>query len=177
MKAQWISDHEWTRIQHLLPIVCVDVLSVRFAPGTRQIDALGLILRETPHQGQRWCLVGGRMAYDESLGEAIARHLFDTLGQNIQFQVRDDQQPIFVAQYLPGARAGFPLDPRKHAVALTYCLEIGGSPVPQHEAIAFDWFSPDRLPLPDEFGFEQNLVVDACLERLMGQHAVRQRTE
>lgn len=162
-----IPEKEWAQIQRRIPIVCVDILTLQCTPEPeRRIQAVGLILRDTPHQGQRWCLVGGRIRHNESLGEAITRQMRDTLGPRVTFTVDDDEQPLYVGQYFPEHRSDFPMDPRKHAIGLTYWLEVGGSPMPREEALLFEWFPPDHLPPRERFGFEQDLVVYACLDRL-----------
>jgi ADP-ribose pyrophosphatase YjhB (NUDIX family) len=130
------------------------------------VEAIGLILRETPNQGQRWCLVGGRLLYGESLRDAIVRQVGETLGTKARIHLKRDQQPLYIAQYAPHGIEPFGLDPRQHAVALTYISRITGSPVPQGEAVAFEWFDVRKLPPPERFGFGQHRLVNACLRLL-----------
>jgi hypothetical protein len=106
------------------------------------------------------------MLYGESLGNAVQRQLHSTLGEEVDFQIASASQPTYVAQYRPFIGDGFQLDPRQHAIGLTYCIEVAGVPRAQGEAIAFDWFEPKALPQPQEFGFQQDHVVEACLKRL-----------
>jgi hypothetical protein len=40
---------------------------------------------------------------------------------------------------------------------------------PQGEALAFDWFQPSKLPDPEQFGFNQDRVVAACVARVNGK--------
>ncbi|MEO7001320.1 MAG: DUF4916 domain-containing protein, partial [Ktedonobacterales bacterium] len=94
------------------------------------------------------------------------RQLHEALGDHISFHVVPDEQPLYVAQYIQHPTHVFPVDPRKHAIGLTYCLEIEGEPTAQGEALLFDWFSPDMLPSPAQFGFGQERVVAACLDCL-----------
>jgi ADP-ribose pyrophosphatase YjhB (NUDIX family) len=165
MTQGWLPPDEYRRAQQTLPISCVDVLPLQYTES-RKVRAIGLIFRDTPHQGERWCLVGGRMLYGESFGKAVRRQLTDTLGKNINFEIAPTSQPMYVAQYRPFIGDGFQLDPRQHAIGLTYCIEIFGEPRAQGEASAFDWFEPKALPQPQEFGFQQDRVVAACLKRL-----------
>ena len=146
-----------------VPIVCVDVLPMRTGHGA---DEIGLILRDTPHQGRRWCLVGGRVFRDESLVDAVARHLWGTLGAEIRFDLHPDAQPIYVSQYFTTERDGALVDPRQHAVAMNYCIEVSGPVVAQGEAHEFRWFDRLRLPAAYEFGFGQDRVVAECLKRI-----------
>ena len=106
------------------------------------------------------------MLYGESFGNAVKRQLVDTLDKEIGYEIAPAAQPTYVAQYRPLIGDGFQIHPRQHAIGLTYCLEITGAPNPQGEAIAFDWFEPKGLPEPQEFGFRQDYVVEACLKRL-----------
>lgn len=158
----WLSPADWERAQATLPIPHVDIVVLRRRGGTVQA---GLILRDTPHQGRRWNLVGGRMQHGESLGAAIRRELTAALGDDVAVAVEEDEQPHFVAQYAPDAGWPFLPDPRKHAVALTYALEIKGSVRPRGEALDFRWSPLAALPARPSWGFGQDRACDACLRR------------
>ncbi len=167
MKPGWLDSDRWHEIQESVPVACVDVLPLQFeAKGKGSNTAVGLIFRETPHQGRRWCLVGGRIFRNESLTEAVSDQLRDALGEEIQFELEQEIQPHYVAQYfdIPRAIGGF--DPRQHAIGLTYCVQVKGAIHARGEALSFAWFHPRRLPAPEEFGFDQDRVVAACLARL-----------
>lgn len=124
---------------------------------------MGLILRETPHQGRRWCLVGGRLLRNEALSEGVARQLYETLGNDIDFNIDPGLQPTYVAQYFTLLRDDGGLDPRQHAVGLTFCVPISGTVRACGEALSFTWFDRDNLPNAGEFGFNQDRVVARCL--------------
>lgn len=163
----WLAAEEWGRVQQLVPIVCVDVLPLRRAAGSSdEAVEIGLIRRQTPHQGARWCLVGGRLLRNESLPEAICRQVMETLGPGAVVQPPVDLRPVYVAQYFSRPRVGELFDPRQHAVGLTYALMVSGDVRPQGEALDFAWFSPASLPPVEAFGFEQERVVAACLDWL-----------
>jgi ADP-ribose pyrophosphatase YjhB (NUDIX family) len=167
VKQRWFSSSRWKSIQESVPITCVDVLPVRFAAGSpKRVNAVGLILRETPHEGKRWCLVGGRLLYGESLEEAIHRQIKETLGSRVHVAVGRDPQPLYVKQYSPRGRSPFSVDPRQHSVGLTYASQIKGTPVAGGEAISFKWFDVTSLPKAKEFGFGQDTVVRICLQLL-----------
>jgi ADP-ribose pyrophosphatase YjhB (NUDIX family) len=147
-------------------VVCVDVLPVCFSPRSRNdVRLVGLIYRDTP-QGRKWCLIGGRLLYAESLSQAIRRQVRDALGRRVKIHVRSDQQPLHVAQYSPTGRKPFALDPRQHSVALTYALEMKGAPTPGGEAIQFKWFEITKIPRGKQLGFGQDAVLTACLRLL-----------
>jgi ADP-ribose pyrophosphatase YjhB (NUDIX family) len=160
----WLDASDWKRAQQSLPIACVDVVPVRL-DGSGKLVRIGLIFRDTPHQGRRWCVVGGRLWRNESVAEAITRQLLETLGTHIAFQIEPDPQPAYVAQYFPVAREVGSLDPRQHALTLNFVIPITGEPRAGGEALEFRWFEPSRLPGPEQFGFGQDRFVAACLQR------------
>jgi ADP-ribose pyrophosphatase YjhB (NUDIX family) len=169
-RSAWLSPADWRTVQSSVPVACVDVIPVRGFVGARpndarRVESVGLILRDTPHQGRRWCLVGGRMFRNESFAEAIARQLLETLGPGVTFDVPPDVQPAFVAQYFTEPRPVGVHDPRQHALGHTFVVPVAGDTRPQGEAHDFRWFPADALPPVTEFGFGQERVVAACLHR------------
>ncbi|GAB6903639.1 hypothetical protein JCM9957A_67310 [Kineosporia succinea] len=133
-----------------LPIACVDLLPVQ-RDDTGRVSHVGLIERDSP-MGRRWCHLGGRVGYDESLQEAGRRHLEDSLRDIGGVVV--ETEPYFVNQYFPSPRAGMGVDPRKHAVAVCYLalFPSGSAPRAQgSEALNFQWFPVDALPDDDDF--------------------------
>ena len=165
--STWLSAEDWRKVQASVPIACVDVLPVRPAKGTdaaaRRFDSVGLILRDTPHQGRRWCLIGGRMFRNESFPQAVSRQLRETLGRGVTFDLPADVQPDFVAQYFTEPGPVGCLDPRQHAIGNTFVVPVAGTAHAQGEAHDFRWFPLDALPRPQEFGFDQDRVLAACL--------------
>lgn len=167
MNSNWLDPETWRQIQERIPITCVDILPLKLTKGVYgDLQALGLIMRETPHQGQRWCLVGGRLQLNESFHEAIGREIQDALGDDVQFQIDQGIQPDFVAEYFTFHKKQGGYDPRQHAIGLTFCVPLEGNIRPKGEAIAFEWFKPSQLPTSEKFGFNQDKVVKACLTRL-----------
>ena len=162
-KKQWLSDDDWKRTRQTMPIACVDVVPVRM--DASEILAVGLIHRDTPLQGRRWCVVGGRLWRDEPLGDAIARQLRETLGDSIRFSILREPQPDYVVTYFSQPREIGLHDPRQHALTLNFVVPISGTVTPGGEALDFRWFDIDALPTADEFGFGQKLVVRECLLR------------
>ena len=161
-----LSPADWKWIQKSMPVVCVDFLPVQLSPAPKhELQAVGLIYRETP-RGRRWCLIGGRLLYGESLTKAIRRQASETLGRHVKVHIGPDQQPLYIAQYSPSGRAPFSLDPRQHAVGLTFAVEMEGRPTPRGEAIKFAWFGNARIPAARGLGFGQNGVIEACVRLL-----------
>ena len=166
----WLPTDEWRRVQRCLPIVCVDVLPIRRLQG--EIQDFGLILRETPHQGRQWCLIGGRLQYNELLTEGVERELREALGDNINYTYFGNGEPLKVAQYLPTPDKGELYDPRQHALGLTFAVELSGSFTQQGEALEFAWFPAAGLAEMEGIGFGQKPMLIECLRRLLGLERV-----
>ena len=151
----------WKKAQQSLPICCVDILPVmRGADGT--VEAVGLIYRDTPHEGRRWCLVGGRLFRDESFAEAITRQIHHTLGVGMKFELAKDLRPAHVAQYFTEKQDGLLHDPRQHAVSIIFAVAMEGIAEPCGEALDFRWYKLGELA-ECSFGFGQGKVVAECL--------------
>jgi ADP-ribose pyrophosphatase YjhB (NUDIX family) len=161
----WLSADDWKWVQDHMPIPCADVVPVQLGADGRTIARVGLIYRDTPHQGMRWCMVGGRMWRNESLAEAAGRQLRETLGPGVQFQIDPERQPDFVVQYFTARRSIGYLDPRQHAITLAIVVPITGEIAAMGEAESFKWFSPDDLPPTGDWGFEQDRATRKCIQR------------
>jgi ADP-ribose pyrophosphatase YjhB (NUDIX family) len=99
------------------------------------------------------------------MSEAARRQLRETLGDDIQFQIDPAAQPEYIAQYFTEDRGFGLIDPRQHAIALTFVVEVSGTARAAGEAYEFRWFPVTHLPLPDQCGFGQDRVIAACLTR------------
>ena len=160
--SNWLPAEEWDRIQQVLPILCVDLMPVRHRMDASGFD-VGLILRETPHQGQRWCLIGGRVRHLETLRNALSREWESALGTEFSPENLLSTRPE-VVEYRPDTIPGRPHDPRKHAVAATYVvLADGEHTATGGEALSFRWFHLEDLS-PDLVGFGQETLVAGLLE-------------
>ena len=107
-------------------------------------------------------MVGGGIHRRESVAEAAARHIRETLGPDVTWDDICISSPITVGEYFPVRRAASGYDPRKHAIAPTYAVLISGAVSAGGEAISFRWFSEDDLPL-DAVGFGQAEVIRRML--------------
>lgn len=150
-------------MQTHVPVACVDLL-VLPGPGAPGWARFGLIRRATPHQGERWCLVGGRVRYGEQLRTAARRHLDESLGPGAL--VGGISGPLCVCEYLPGVDLTRLHDPRQHAIASVLSCRVGPDVSCAGEAHRFAWFA--SIPDVAEWGFRQDLAVAAALARLPG---------
>lgn len=165
-KNGWLPNRKWKTIQSSVPVTCVDVLLVkRDRTGSRQ---WGLIYRETPHQGRRWCLIGGRLLLNEAFRAAIIRQVRETLDIDVRRSLSSDVQPIFTAEYFSRHFRGAMFDPRQHAIGLVFVVEVRKDfkPRPKGEALKFEWFDEKQLQKPALFGFGQKRVLAECIRRL-----------
>jgi ADP-ribose pyrophosphatase YjhB (NUDIX family) len=158
---QWMPAADYEFIQARVPILCVDVL---LSPNDdpRQV---ALIRRATP-DGDRWCLIGGRVLRNEHLPAAVERHVEATLGHAVRVD-RSTLELGAVIEYFTERDMGDFYDPRKHAVALTYSAscECTGEPEALGEALEFGWFKIDQLSEVN-FGFGQGEAVARVLSKL-----------
>lgn len=176
-----LDEKDWKWASERLPIACVDLLPVqRDAAG--RVARIGLIRRDSP-MGPRWCHLGGRVLYGETLAEALRRHLTGSLSGTEGAEIATN--PYFVNQYFPNhdhPDAGF--DPRKHAVAVCHLVEFspGARPAAHgSEALSFAWFSVDALPQDSELWPGSKLMIDRReivgepIDEIVSYEAINQR--
>jgi ADP-ribose pyrophosphatase YjhB (NUDIX family) len=157
--GRWIPQAEYDLILARVPIVCVDLIPL----SGDQPPKIGLIERETYEGGKGWCLVGGAVLRNESLTEAISRHLRATLGEDFSIDP-ETLHLVDVIEYFTKPGLGEFYDPRKHAVSMTYAGCCGGRVRVEEdgEASGFAWFGQDELK-DVEFGFNQGAIVKRFL--------------
>ena len=123
----------------------------------------------------RTVTVGGRVDLDETLDDAVARHIRSTLGSEVTWAPVDTGRPCLAAQYFRTEHSGHGFDPRKHAVSLTYLVETKGTLHLGGEAHGGEFFPIDQPPPESEVGFAQAQVIHtllACLRKSL-DHAQR----
>lgn len=152
-----IPDELWHQVEQLIPITCVDVMPWQRLPGGAL--RLGLILREDEVGQPRWNLIGGRVQIDETLADALRRHIIETLGADLRYSRSDFRSPEIVGEYLRTRHDGFGFDPRHHAIALAYTFQCAGDVTIGGEALDFEFFAPEALPRRSEIGFQQSEVI------------------
>lgn len=138
----------YAEIERAIPIACVDFVPLRESES--KATEVGLILRQSPF-GIVWCHLGGRILRGETMAGAIRRHALDTLGTAVALS--GDPQPNYVYQWFPPdvAPEDAPVhgdDPRKHAIGLSFVVQLVGQPSAANEALDFSYFPLDALPDP-----------------------------
>lgn len=148
----WLKEAEYQWFCEKVPVLCVDLLPVLDRTGQ-----FGLIERDTP-TGRGLNLIGGGVLIDESIHEALLRHLQATLGAGVRLDLAS-LSFVGVYQYFKSPRPDELHDPRKNAVSVTFAGAITGRPQPANEAHEFHLFELDSPPMLSEFGFGQGPVV------------------
>jgi ADP-ribose pyrophosphatase YjhB (NUDIX family) len=168
VSADWLGDEELAEARRLVPIFCVDVLLWRRGSGSLEF---GLIERLDAYGEPTWNLIGGRVRRDEPIAEAIRRHIENAI-ELPGFEPPDPRRPDVLTEYLhrdaPVASSGdVPFDPRQHAVAVGYLVEVRGDADlrPGGEARDFRWFAAADLPPADAIGFGQWEEVKGLVRR------------
>lgn len=155
--SNWLTDEEWSKVENQVPILCVDALPLRCRSSTQ----VGLILRDTPTQGRRWCFVGGRVRLDESVKGALGREWKSAFG--VPISIATAISAPHLVEYQRTERNDGPFDTRKHAVSATFGVVINDTPnVTGGEALAFRWFDAESLT-GTLMGFGQNAIVSELL--------------
>lgn len=135
----------YSLVTDVMPIICVDMIPVDFLNGAMR---MGIITRATgPEQGKP-AILGGRIQKNERIAGAISRHLEGSFGDgDFDFHPgNDEDSPFYVAQYkhAPTDEGGY--DPTKHAIAMTYLVEIEEPEAVSDEAQDFRWITSEQIP-------------------------------
>jgi len=154
-----LTEEELHRARELVPIACVDVLPWRRS----EAHDIEVCLIEREDRPGQWNLIGGRIRREETVGAAVRRHLLSTLGPGVSWTRSDFSQPEVVGQYFPARTGDHGLDPRQHAISLTYALELAGEVRAGGEATTYRWLGLDELPERDQIGYGQVDVLYAAL--------------
>ncbi len=166
MPQGYLTDEDYKLVTNSVPIICVDILPVmQDEMGAWKV---GVIKRATGSQVGKLTILGGRIFHSETVGESIHRHLRTDLqiGSFAYCEGISEDAPFMVQQYFQKDSSDsdtYGFDPTKHALALTYLIEIKETPNPVNEASEFQWIDSISEKV---FGFNQQLVVVRALDYL-----------
>lgn len=139
----WLPADDLAYVRDRVPLVYVDAVPVRL-DHLGQVTRVGLLLRMLPEGTISRAVVTGRVLYDETVREALWRHLTKDLGPDCDPQLPPAIAPFTVAEYFPDPeRTGFH-DPRQHAVSLAYVVPVMGECHPAQDALDFAWLSVEE---------------------------------
>ena len=141
-KNGWIQKDFFNKIQHVMPIVCIDLVVVK-----KKENLVMLFRRKIPPEAGKWVNIGGRILKGERLGEAIQRQAKNEFGVSV----------LILKPYAPErpmAVFSEPLcDPQKHPIALVYPVVLEDTIQDNGpEYTEGRWFPIDKLPT--DMGFE-----------------------
>jgi ADP-ribose pyrophosphatase YjhB (NUDIX family) len=143
----WLPEDTLESIRGQVPMVYVEAVPVR-VDHLGRIEKVGLLLRAGSDGLIQRSVVSGRVLYNESLRDALWRHLSKDLGPDAAPNLPVGTAPFTVAEYFPDAsRSGFH-DPRQHAVALGYVVPCDGECAPAQDALDLAWLSPAEVVSP-----------------------------
>lgn len=165
-----LSNKDYELVTSSVPIVCIDVVPVTYE---NNILKLGAIIRATGSESGKVALIGGRILKNESITEAIARHIQKDLScTSFRYnQLNNENSPFLVQQY--EHTAGSPnkfecFDPTKHSIGLTYLIELQQNPVATNEASDFLWLT--EKDINDNFAFGQDFVFRQVINKLKNNY-------
>ncbi len=151
----WLSEGGIESVRGQVPMVYVEAVPVR-VDHLGRITKVGLLLRAQADGVISRAVVSGRVLYNETLREALWRHLTKDLGPEANPSLPTGVAPFTVAEYFPDpSRSGFH-DPRQHAVALGYVVPCDGECAPSEDALDLAWLSPTEAVDPSISGEMSN---------------------
>jgi ADP-ribose pyrophosphatase YjhB (NUDIX family) len=140
----WLDPADLDEVRSRVPMLYVEAVPVR-VDHLGRITRVGLLLRPAPDGTFARAVVSGRVLHDETVREALWRHLTKDLGTDADPQLPTAAAPFTVIEYFPDPdRSGFH-DPRQHAVALCFIVPCAGECAPSQDALEFTWLSPDEV--------------------------------
>lgn len=165
-----LTEPAYTLVTQCVPIVCVDIVPINFH---EEMPRLGIITRATGPERGKAALLGGRILKDEMISAAIGRHLMGSLGSGkfAYHKTNGESQPFCVQQFLHKGSAEPPnsYDPTKHAVTLTYLVDIDEPKQVQDEASEFRWIKLGQIP--KESAYNHHLVMQKVADFLQQKSA------
>lgn len=143
----WLSEDTLESVRGQVPLLYVEAVPVR-VDHLGRITRVGLLLRAQPDGVVSRAVVSGRVLRDETLRDALWRHLSKDLGPDAAPRIPAGVAPFTVAEYFPEpGRSGF-YDPRHHAVALGYLVPCDGECEPAQDALDLAWLTPEEAVDP-----------------------------
>jgi ADP-ribose pyrophosphatase YjhB (NUDIX family) len=149
-RTGWLDENTLEIVRSQVPMVYVEAVPVR-VDHLGVVTKVGTLLRAQPDGTISRAVVSGRVLFNESIRDALWRHLSKDLGPNAEPSLPPGTAPFTVAEYFPDpGRTGFH-DPRHHAVALGFVVPCAGECEPAQDALDLAWLSPDEVVGADVF--------------------------
>jgi ADP-ribose pyrophosphatase YjhB (NUDIX family) len=140
----WLDPSDLDDVRNRVPMIYVEAVPVR-VDHLGRIARVGLLLRPEPNGTIARAVVSGRILHNETVREALWRHLTKDLGADAGPQLPTAAAPFTVLEYFPDPqRSGFH-DARQHAVSLCFIVPCEGECTPSQDALEFTWLSPEEV--------------------------------
>jgi ADP-ribose pyrophosphatase YjhB (NUDIX family) len=143
----WLSEDELGAVRGQVPMVYVEAVPVR-VDHLGRIEKVGVLLRAGADGTISRAVVSGRVLFNESLRDALWRHLSKDLGPDAAPNLPPGVAPFTVAEYFPDPDRSSFYDPRQHAVALGYVVPCDGECAPAQDALDLVWLAPAEVLSP-----------------------------
>lgn len=165
----------WGLLVALGAIPCVDSFAVRI--NTSGKTELLAIRRNTGQYTGKFCVVGGVIAMNESIEQAMRRHWTTDLQCEIEL-LTDWKHPFRMHQGIHpnnggGIKEEFFPEPSKHSIAPIYAVKLVTEPAGfgstihgGQEASGFQWFTKENLPPAEEFAYGFHYIYAEYFESL-----------
>ncbi len=144
----WLDEGSLEMVRGQVPMVYIEAVPVR-VDHLGRVEKVGLLLRAQADGEISRAVVSGRVLYNESIRDALWRHLSKDLGTEAAPQLPPGVAPFTVAEYFPDPASSAFYDPRQHAVALGFVVPCDGDCVPAQDALDLAWLSPAEAVSPD----------------------------
>ena len=154
-KSTWLSEKEYQLITKKTPIPTVNLVIMRQNTGCWEIL---LLVRKTGYASGKWCMIGGRVRIEESLGQAIDRHAKDLA---VKIRILSPFNPNFPS-FIDDRGTH---DKTKHPISMVYPAEIVSGKIRNEgeEYKGYKWFPINKLP---EIAYGQKLQIKKTIEKL-----------
>ena len=135
---KFLPEKLYKKIVRSVPILCVDLVIKK---GSKTL----LIKRKLPPRSGYWCLVGGRVHYNETVMQAVRRQAKVELGLKVKVIK-------FIGVYDNPKR-----DPSKHSISLAYLVTpVSGKLRTGPESLGFEYFKK----LPARIGYDHRKILN-----------------
>ena len=143
----WLSEEDLDLVRRKVPMLYVDIVPVRVGDDG-ELEGIGLLMRARPEGTITRELVSGRILFQETVRQALVRHLDKDLGPLALPQLPVSPVPFAVGQYFPTPGQHY-LDPRQHAVSLAYVVPVAGDCRPSNDTLELGWFTAREAVTPE----------------------------
>ena len=147
-ESAWLSQGTLEAVRGQVPMVYVEAVPVR-VDHLGSVAKVGLLLRAQPDGTISRAVVSGRVLYNETVRNALWRHLAKDLGPDAAPNIPPGVAPFTITEYFPEPEPEGFHDPRQHAVALGYVVPCDGECHPAQDALDLAWLSPSEAISPE----------------------------